>query len=176
MKAHHDHHIARLSLLCCVTTLAALVGGCAGSPAIQPSPAVAQLAQEFPLASAPASLRELVAGRAAVVDLWATWCSTCERERPKLERLAAVYEGSAVVVTSVAVGEDENTVSRYARDYGLRLPIHLDSQLRLANALGATELPTVVVVDEQGKIVYRSHRIDRTTLEHVRSVANGLRQ
>ncbi len=63
----------------------------------------------------PASLADF-AGRATVLNLWATWCPPCIEEMPALERLEQTYgeRGLAVVTLS---DESPETLRAFARDH-----------------------------------------------------------
>lgn len=50
-----------------------------------------------------------------VVDFWAPWCMPCRMVAPTLEKLAAEYDGRALIAK---VNTDENT--RWAMEYGVQ--------------------------------------------------------
>ncbi|MCK4832730.1 MAG: thioredoxin [Anaerolineales bacterium] len=50
-----------------------------------------------------------------VVDFWAPWCMPCRMVAPTLEKLAAEYDGRALIAK---VNTDENT--RWAIEYGVQ--------------------------------------------------------
>jgi thiol-disulfide isomerase/thioredoxin len=105
----------------------------------------------------------------AVIDLWATWCTACEQERPKLERLHAAYGSQGLRVVGLNVGESTTVVSAYLAENRVSYPIYLDSDFRLADALGEKRLPMILVVDRSGRIVQRSTRLDAETLAVVKA-------
>ncbi len=105
-----------------------------------------------------------------MIDLWATWCTACERERPKLARLDAAYRARGLLVIGLNVGEAPSVVSAYLSEHPLPYAVYLDPDFRIADALGDHELPTILVVDRQGQIVLRSRSLDAPTLEQVKSL------
>lgn len=119
------------------------------------------------------SLRTTLAGSVAVIDLWATWCTACERERPKLERLQAAYRERGLQVIGLDVGESPSVVGAYLAERHIAYPVFLDPDFHLADALGEKQLPTILVVDRAGRIVHRATSLDPDTLQHVKSLFAG---
>jgi cytochrome c biogenesis protein CcmG/thiol:disulfide interchange protein DsbE len=117
-----------------------------------------------------ASLQAALAGSVAVVDLWATWCTACERERPKLARLEAAYREQGLRVVGLNVGEPPRVVSAYLAQNAIPYAIYLDPDFRLADALGDHQLPTILLIDRAGHIVRRSPSLDAPTLTQLKSL------
>jgi len=115
------------------------------------------------------SLKAALGGSVAVIDLWATWCTACEQERPKLERLHAAYRARGLRVIGLNVGETPSVVSAYLAESRISYPIFLDPDFRMADALGEKRLPTILVVDRDGRIVQRSSTLDAETLATIKS-------
>lgn len=115
------------------------------------------------------SLAGALGGSLAVIDLWATWCTACEQERPKLERLQAAYGSQGVRVIGLNVGESPGVVSAYLSANRVSYPVYLDPDFRLADALGEKRLPAILVVDPSGRIVHRSPRLDPETLSTIKA-------
>ncbi len=114
-----------------VATFAVALAGCgnaglrdAGTPAVAPAPAASAAGwQQIPLAdldSRPVTLAKLLAGRPALVNLWAPWCERCKTELPDLDRLSRRLEGCGVIV-GVAVGEDAPHTAAFVHERGLGL-------------------------------------------------------
>lgn len=103
------------------------------------------------LAGQSVSLGEL-AGKPAIINFWATWCPPCKEEMPALE---AAYQqhGDKVSFLAVSVQEDKRTVSRFTQQYGLSLPVLLDSDGVAMNLYGVRGLPTTLFVNAEGIVV-----------------------
>jgi thiol-disulfide isomerase/thioredoxin len=155
----------RLSLL-----IVLLAASCAPAPASAPT-SLLPAAPLLTLDGAPADLGGVVHGRAAVISLWATWCDACAAEIPALNRLddQADTRGDALVV-GVAVGEPRAKVAAFARERGLKYARFVDEDFRFADGLGERRVPTTLVVDRSGRIVYRGGALDAAGLAAFRSV------
>jgi thiol-disulfide isomerase/thioredoxin len=121
----------------------------AGPRGEQPMPALplTALADGRPL-----YLREVAAGRPAVVNLWASWCGPCREEMPVLAAAQAREVGIAFVF--VNQGEPPEAVRGYLVRLGLPLrDVLLDPGSRLLAAVGSRGLPTTLFYDAQGRLV-----------------------
>lgn len=149
--------------------LAALPWGCAAPAAVPAAPASLPSAEVETLEGAPAEVVRAAQGRVALVNLWATWCDACLDELDALNRLdATVAPARAAVVIGVAVGERRETVAAFARRRGLRYLQLVDAEFRFADAVGQRSVPATLVVDRDGRIVYRSSALDAGTLDALR--------
>ncbi len=101
------------------------------------------------------------AGRATLINYWATWCGPCREEMPLLDRFASAQSGPAAVdVVGIAL-DDVAPVRAYLAE----LPVHFtilieapaenDSSTRAGNQTGI--LPFSVLVDARGRIVARRY-------------------
>lgn len=115
------------------------------------------------------TLSEVVRGRPALVNLWATWCEACEREFDALNRLYAQV-GDRALVVGVAVGEPHAQVLGFATRRGLRYPQLVDEQFAFSDALGSSRVPTTLVLDRSGNLRFAGGRLDRSALETFKAV------
>lgn len=94
------------------------------------------------------------AGRTVVLAFWATWCQPCRWELPEIERLHERFAADArVALWAVDVGWGPESPRR-AREYldrrRLVIPAAFDSGFT-AQALSLHALPSIVIVDGQGR-------------------------
>lgn len=98
-------------------------------------------------------LPDALAGRPAVVNLWATWCGPCRVEMPVLAQ--AQQRHGEVRFLFVNQGESAAAVQAYLRREGLALrDVWLDPGRTLGPAVGSSGLPTTLFFDAQGKRVH----------------------
>ena len=93
------------------------------------------------------------AGKAVVLNLWATWCIPCVAELPALAELALKGEAAGVVVLPLSSDRGgADAVRHFYAAHGLQgLPILLDPKGEVERALGARGIPTTLLIDRQGR-------------------------
>jgi thiol-disulfide isomerase/thioredoxin len=97
------------------------------------------------------------AGRAVLVNFWATWCAPCVAELPSLERLQAKRGGDRFAV--IALSEDREgwpVITPFLQKMGVRaLPAFHDAGSEAAVKLKVGAMPTTVLFDSNGREVGR---------------------
>jgi peroxiredoxin len=108
------------------------------------------------------------AGKVVLLDFWATWCGPCHIQADVLRDLYPRFRGPRVEFLAVSVGEDLDTVRHFVAEKPFDYPVLLDPQSEVADPLGVMALPTIMVVDRQGRLVFReSGLVAGETLEQV---------
>jgi len=108
----------------------------------------------------PASLK----GKTLVMNFWATWCGPCHLVAPIFDRVALRYQGrDDVAFLSANCDDDETLVGPYLEAEKTRTTAVFADGLERVLAVNA--FPTVVVLDRDGKIIYRAEGYTDTTYE-----------
>ena len=119
--------------------------------------ALAVSAQAFDLKDTSGSIQRLadLKGKWVVVNFWATWCAPCVKEIPDIAMFAK-EQGDKTRVLGVALDwDDEKQVMAFARKVGHNYPLVLGTAAS-EKAFGKMKgLPTTIVYDPTGKVVYR---------------------
>ena len=97
-------------------------------------------------------------GQVVVVNFWATWCTPCQEELPRLAQIAASYEGKPVrfVLISIDNQKDRAKIPRVLKRLGVDLEswVNADTDTLAGFGLGNI-VPGTVVLDRDGAIVAR---------------------
>jgi thiol-disulfide isomerase/thioredoxin len=112
----------------------------------------------------PVALAAALDGRPTLISLWATWCDACAEELDALSRLAARASSMGAQVLTVAVGEPRKTVAAFLARRTLVAVQLVDEQFRLSDALAQKRVPTTLVVDRAGRIVFTGGALDEGAL------------
>jgi peroxiredoxin len=96
-------------------------------------------------------------GRVVLVNFWATTCTQCIREMPKLVALHEKLAAKGYQTLAVAMSYDPPAyVVNYAQSRQLPFPVVIDNTGAIAQAYGKVRLtPTSFLIDRDGHIVER---------------------
>lgn len=96
-------------------------------------------------------------GKVTLINFWATSCSTCVREMPKLVETYQKYQAQGYDTLAIAMDYDPPAyVMQFARSRQLPFRVAMDHDGAIAKAFGPVQLtPTTFVVDRQGRVVKR---------------------
>ena len=94
-------------------------------------------------------------GRVVLVNFWATWCKPCEDEMPAMQRLYDALRGSGFELLAISVDEASAPVEGFRDRLGLRFPILLDADQRVAHSYQTFRFPETLLVGADGEIVER---------------------
>ena len=102
------------------------------------------------LSGAPASTQQF-AGKALVVNVWATWCGPCRRELPSLQRLANSLDPQRFAVIGVSIDSDDHLLREFLNDRKVTFPNFHDMQMSAArDVLGLRAYPSTFLVSSDG--------------------------
>ncbi|MEV6772612.1 TlpA disulfide reductase family protein [Nocardia sp. NPDC051030] len=107
----------------------------------------------------PVDLTAALAGKPALINLWAYWCGPCAEELPLLQRYS---EQAGTAITVLTVHSDPSTAKGLSRltGLGIHLPGVEDPNIKVRKAVGAPAvLPISVLLRADGtvaKVVVRA--------------------
>ncbi len=96
-------------------------------------------------------------GRVMLIQYWATWCEPCKADMSTIKDMIAKY-GQNFGVIGVNLDHNVKDLAEYVKENQLTWPqIHEEGGLdsRPANQLGILTVPTMILVDQKGRVVHR---------------------
>jgi peroxiredoxin len=140
--------LGRRALLALVVTAGTLLAGCAQQAAPDST---------FVLLDGSKKTTADLKGKVTLVNFWATSCTTCVAEMPKMVSTYDKYHAKGYQHVAVAMSYDPPSyVVNYAQTRKLPFAVAIDNTGAVAKAWGDVQLtPTSFVVNKKGEIVKR---------------------
>ena len=96
-------------------------------------------------------------GKVVLVNFWATTCTTCVSEMPKMVETYKTFAPRGYEMVAIAMGYDRpDWVLNFTQQHALPFAVVLDLKSEAEQAFGGVRLtPTSFLIDKQGRIVQR---------------------
>jgi peroxiredoxin len=100
---------------------------------------------------------ESLRGKVVMVNFWATSCSTCIHEMPKMVETYNKFRKQGLELVAVAMSYDApNYVINYTETRRLPFKVAYDARGELAKSFGGVEgTPTTFIIDKNGAVIRR---------------------
>jgi thiol-disulfide isomerase/thioredoxin len=106
-------------------------------------------------------------GKVVLIDCWATWCVPCLKEMPHIRQLYEKYHDKGFEVIGISLDElaARERVKQIIRQKNIPWPQRFEGKGFRADSFAkeyqVTSLPTVYLLDKEGKIVDTNARGER---------------
>jgi peroxiredoxin len=95
-------------------------------------------------------------GQPTVVNVWATWCTSCREEMEALDSLKTEYGARGIRVLGVSVDQGRvEKVQQYVETNHLRFSISHDPAGDIQRLYQVVGVPTTFVVGKDGKLLWK---------------------
>ncbi|MFH5806025.1 thioredoxin-like domain-containing protein [Alienimonas sp. DA493] len=94
-------------------------------------------------------------GKVTLLTFWNVECKPCQQNLPILKDLYQKH-GDKLEIIAVNVDESPNGIAQYVKDNGVPFPIAFEEggfNGRAATEFGVVNLPTMILADQQGRVV-----------------------
>jgi len=118
---------------------------------------VGQPAPDFQLTSLDGrvvTLAEFRGKKKVVISFWASWCGPCRMEMPELRKFyASTHKDDAnFELLAISIDDERAAAEKAAKEDKLTFPVLMDASGTTAKAYHVDAIPTLLVIDEQGKV------------------------
>lgn len=115
------------------------------------------------------SLHTLLERGPVVAAFFKISCPVCQFTFPFLERLYKRYGSSRVTFLGISQ-DDANSTRKFASEYGVTFTMLRDEDgYPISNAYGLTNVPTIFLIEPDGKVKVSSTGFDKKDLETIAS-------
>ena len=112
------------------------------------------------------------AGRAVVLDFWATWCSPCREAIPHLNSLAEALSGNDVVFVAVTA-EKREVVEAFLKQKPIAARVGLDPRGTVFQAFGVRLIPQAFVISGDGTLLWQGSPITLSKEQLAKLIKEG---
>lgn len=95
-------------------------------------------------------------GRFVLLNMWASWCSPCQRETPQLEKLIHLFNSNNLVVLGINMTSQETSlqqVQQFVDQHRISYPVLLDKKGKIMEHYGVKVLPTSFLIGKHGTVI-----------------------
>lgn len=89
-----------------------------------------------------------------LLDFWASWCLPCVKQIPDLKALRKEFSEDRLKIVSISIDRDSIHFSKSMKEYKMNWTHSFDRGGLLSESLGISSIPTVMLVGQDGKILY----------------------
>jgi peroxiredoxin len=102
------------------------------------------------------SLADYRGKKTVVLSYWASWCGPCKVELPELREFYKRHHQADAnfEILAISIDEQKADAEKYAVAEKLPFPVLLDPENKTAEAYSVEGIPTMFVIDKDGRIVH----------------------
>lgn len=113
-------------------------------------------------------------GKVVWLEFWASWCHPCREIFPKLNIIRNDLHDLGFEVISISIDREASAAKIFIEQNPVDFPVLHDQDGRISRAFAVRAVPTGVLIDQNGVIIF-SHQGNRTgDMEKLRREINSL--
>lgn len=98
---------------------------------------------------------------------WTTWCPYCRDQLIESSNKNAEYRKNDIELLAINIGETTSKVEKFLKSKNLTLKVLMDGDSRVAEAFKVMGIPTYVLVNKKGEIVYSGHSFPDSKIDEL---------
>lgn len=88
-----------------------------------------------------------------ILNFWASWCDPCHQEAPDLKKIFDEHQDELdFYAVNITKGDTVDKAKQFVRQYGLNMPILLDTEGKVSDQYRVLFIPTSFLIDRNGVI------------------------
>ncbi len=104
-------------------------------------------------------------GKIVLIDFWATWCAPCMAEIPFIKSIRDRYPQDKLVIIGISRDNELGKLKKVVNDQAMNWYHFFDNKTDICLLYGIDTFPTLILLNKEGKIIYRSDYIKDDTKE-----------
>jgi len=100
--------------------------------------------------------QEIKGEKLTLIDFWATWCKPCNKAIPELNKIYGLFKNKGVEIIGINC-DGPRSVSKVAplsKSLNIEYPVLIDINSEIKTELNIIALPTLLIVDTYGKVLW----------------------
>lgn len=112
-------------------------------------------------------LSTVIGKQPIMLVFWASWCPNCKQEVPKINALYKKYSTRNMTFIGVNVGFNDSVdrARAFMEKTKMSYPVLFDKKGNVAKQYKVQGVPTVIVADTKGRVVFKSYGVPEITDE-----------
>jgi peroxiredoxin len=90
-------------------------------------------------------------GKVVMLEFWASWCPHCDASLPHTQKVNDQYKVNNLVVLGIS-SQDPSVVKHFMTASNYTFRVLIDSDQKVFHAYGVDAIPTIILVDQQGRV------------------------
>ncbi|MCG3203724.1 MAG: Thiol-disulfide oxidoreductase ResA [Elusimicrobia bacterium] len=95
---------------------------------------------------------ESLRGKVVFLDFWATWCGPCVISMPEVEKLGEEFRNQDVVILSVSVDANPNSVRRFLAERKVSNRVVMAGNSGIDEKYQVSGIPAFYIIDKKGHV------------------------
>jgi len=103
-------------------------------------------------------------GKKVLINFWASWCTSCIEEVGELNALMKSDKSSHYEFIGINAGDSSKKIKRFIKRHNFKYKILSDKNRETSKSWGVHSLPITVILDKDGKLIYKGIRPPKSLL------------